>query len=188
MPKVVNNNILNGVSGKLGNNIVIRQSRRGIVMANKPKATLVVTPKQLAIRDKFSAASFYARESSKRAEVSDLYKEGITPKHNSVYSVAMSDYLSRPRVVLISTKNYKGAVGNQIQVTATDDFRIMSVSLEIKTASGEIVEQGEATPPTGLHSFWTYTATTANPSLAGSTITVTVTDMPGNEAVETVTV
>ena len=37
MPKAVNNNVLNGVSGKLGNNIVIRQTKLGTIVANKPK-------------------------------------------------------------------------------------------------------------------------------------------------------
>lgn len=180
MPRVVNNNLLAGVSGKLGDNIVIRQSARGIVMANKPKKSKKLSESQLAIRDRFSEAAFYAREQMKRAEAAAMYKSAVTPKLNSAYLVAMADYLSVPRVTAFNTSGYRGAIGDLIKVRASDDFRVMSVSLIIQSASGEELERGEAVFTTGVILDWNYTTKVANPSLAGTIVTVIVTDLPGN--------
>jgi len=39
MSKINNNPLLNGVSGMLGDVVVYRQVRGGVIMANKPKKT-----------------------------------------------------------------------------------------------------------------------------------------------------
>ncbi|MEJ1242225.1 hypothetical protein WBG78_29015 [Chryseolinea sp. T2] len=189
MPRVVNNNILAGVSGKLGNNIVIRQSARGIVMANKPKKrSTAVTESQLVVRDRFQEASFYAREQTSRPESLAIYKTGVTLKLNSAYLVAVSDYLKKPRITAFNASAYSGAVGDLIKVRASDDFRVVSVTLVITAASGEVLERGEAvfTSLGGLMD-WIYTTKVANPSVAGTTIAVIATDLPGNETSKTYT-
>ncbi len=58
MPKAVNNNVMNGVSGKPGNNIVIRQTNLGTVMANKPKRPKAPSVDQIKVRDRFFDAAY----------------------------------------------------------------------------------------------------------------------------------
>ena len=58
MPKAVNNNVLNGVSGKPGNNIVIRQTKLGTIVANKLKRQKPPSEDHVKVRDKFSDAAY----------------------------------------------------------------------------------------------------------------------------------
>lgn len=187
MPKVSNNNLLHGVSGKLGNNIVFRQSARGTVVANKPKKSKKISAAQVAVLDRFSDASYYASEQMKRPEAEALYKSAVTVKLNSGYLVAMTDYLTAPRITAIHTAEYQGAVGDVIKVRASDDFRVMFVTVVIRSATGEQLERGEATFPGDVHPDWVYTVKTVNPLLAGSTITVIAKDLPGNAVSQMVT-
>jgi len=159
------------------------------VMANKPKkSSKKVTESQLVVRDRFAEASFYAREQMSRPESLAIYKTGVTPKLNSAYMVAVSDYLKRPRITAFNASAYSGAVGDLIKVRASDDFRVVSVTLVISAASGEVLERGEAvfTSLGGLMDC-IYTTKVANPSVAGTTIEVIVTDLPGNETSKTYT-
>jgi hypothetical protein len=91
-----------------------------------------------------------------------------------------------PVVKSINTQNYKGAVSDKIAVRAIDDFRVVSVRVEIYAANGTLLETGNAEQTTnGLD--WTYTATQANNPLAGSKIKAIATDIPANEGILEVT-
>jgi hypothetical protein len=186
MPKVENNNLLHGVSGKLGNNFVIRQSAQGTVISNKPKRPEKSSEEQIFVRNRFSYASYYAREQMKR-EAGALYQAAITAKLNSGYAVAMSDYLKVPRIDLIDADGYHGSVGDVIKVRAWDDFKVVSVTLVIKGPSGEELERGEATFSTELQPEWLYTAKTAFAKSAGTTVTAIAKDLPGNATSRTLT-
>ena len=66
-------------------------------------------------------------------------------------------------------------------VRAVDDFRVTGVQVEIYSASGTLLEKGNAVQQVnGID--WTYTATQANNPLAGSKIKAIATDVPGNKA------
>ena len=79
----------------------------------------------------------------------------------------------------INKDSYHGAVGDTITIDATYDFKVATVSISIHNAAGALVEQGDAVLPVDKPD-WLYTATQANPALAGSKITATATDLPGN--------
>lgn len=187
MPKAVNNNVLNGVSGKLGNNIVIRQTKLGTIVANKPKRQKPPTADQVKVRDKFSDAAYYAREEVKVPESLAMYKAAVSARLKSPYAVAIADYLSPPRVRSIGSGAYRGTVGDVIKVRASDDFKVASVMVIIKSATGEELERGEATFRGGSQPDWTYATTVPNASLKDSTITAIAKDLPGNEGSLTVT-
>jgi hypothetical protein len=94
--------------------------------------------------------------------------------------------MSPPVVTSINTRNYKGTVGNKIVVSAIDDFRVVSVQVEIYAANGTLLEEGNAeTDDTGT--VFTYTATQANNLLTGSKVVATATDVPRNEGILEVT-
>lgn len=187
MPKAVNNNVLNGVSGKLGNNIVIRQTKLGTIVANKPNRQKPPSENQVKVRDKFSDAAYYAREEIKVPESLDQYKAAVTARLRSPYAVAIADFLSPPRVRLIDSGAYRGTVGDVIKVRASDDFKVMSVMVIIKSDTGEELERGEATFRGGSQPDWTYAVTVANATLKDCTITAIAKDLPGNEGTLTVT-
>ena len=79
--------------------------------------------------------------------------------------------------------NYTGEEGSTIRIKATDDFEVADVQVKIANADGTLVEVGNAVLQSdGL--FWLYTATKLNESLQGDKITVTVSDIPGNNTIE----
>ena len=88
--------------------------------------------------------------------------------------------MSSPVVKSIGTGNYTGVIGSLIAVRAVDDFRVTGVQVEIYTASGALLEKGNAVQQVnGVD--WTYSATQANSPLTGSKIKAIATDVPGNE-------
>lgn len=94
--------------------------------------------------------------------------------------------MTPPVVKSINTQNYKGTVGEKIAVRATDDFRVVSVHVQIYAANGTLLEEGNAEADTnGLD--WIYTATQTNNPLTGSKIKATATDVPANEGILEVT-
>ncbi len=187
MPKAKNNPLLKGVSGKLGNTFGIRQTRYGIVIANKPGKPKGVGPVQRALRSRFMEAVDYARHQTKHAEGLALYKSRVTKRLNSAYTVALTDYLTKPQINVIDFEGYSGAVGQPIDVHASDDFQVDSVTIMIRNVGGEEIERGQATLLTNMKDHWVYTSVKENPSPKGSEVIILVRDIPGNISSATVT-
>ncbi len=55
------------------------------------------------------------------------------------------------------------------------------VQVSIRTATGELVEAGEAVLDPINRNRWIYTTRAINPALPGSSVEVTARDIPGNE-------
>lgn len=187
MSKIGNNPLLKKVSGKLGDTIVIRSTPNGPVMANAPKKPTTKTAKQTAVRKRFLDAIRYGKRQIAKDDVRAIYKTGVTAKLASAYTVAVSDFLKAPVVQQIDADQYTGAAGQLIRVHASDDFKVLSALVVIKSATGEEIERGEATVSADLTDVWIYTTTAQNPAPAGSTVTATVKDIPGNSATLSVT-
>jgi hypothetical protein len=62
------------------------------------------------------------------------------------------------------------------------------VTVSIRTAAGVLVEEGNAILNPLDRNKWIYTATQNNASLAGSIISATARDLPGNSGVLDITV
>lgn len=187
MPKIGNNPILKKVSGMLGDTVVFRQSADGPVMANAPKKPTSVNAAQVALRTRFLNAVHYGRRQMLKPEVKALYETGVDRKRKSPYTVAVTDYLSVPKITQIDTTQYLGQIGQPVNVFATDDFKVQSVQVSIQDSTGEEIEAGEATASEELLDVWIYTTKAANISLTGTMITVTVRDIPGNVVTQTLT-
>ncbi|MBC8315336.1 MAG: hypothetical protein ISR55_13400 [Bacteroidetes bacterium] len=92
----------------------------------------------------------------------------------------MRDYLTPPVVKIIDATAYNGQPGDKIQVTAIDDFNIVSVRLTIEQADGSEIETGLCIPDeNGIH--WHYTATETNTIEPGQKVLAAATDTPGNK-------
>jgi hypothetical protein len=180
-----NNSLVTGkLKGTLGKELVFRDWEGKTVVAKAPKKREGdPTAKQAEIQQKFLLASRYARAIIKSTDKSmaEAYATVLRPRQN-VYSRALEDFLNPPDVLSINTRNYKGIAGNTIVVRAIDDFRVVSVQVEIYSANGTLLEEGKAEQDKyGLD--WMYTATQANATLAGTKITAIATDVPGNEGI-----
>ncbi|MEJ1241441.1 hypothetical protein WBG78_25060 [Chryseolinea sp. T2] len=187
MSKIKNNPILQKVTGMLGETIVFRRGPTGPVMANAPKKPESLHANQVAARDRFLDAVQYAKRQTAKDEVKAMYATGISRRLPSAYQVAVTDYLSVPKIKQIDADAYQGGPGQVINVHASDDFKVDSVAVVIKSAAGEEIERGQAMLTEDKRDVWLYTTTSATPLLAGTTVTVSVRDIPGNLAIRTLT-
>jgi hypothetical protein len=181
-----NNSLVTGkLRGSLGKELVFREWEGKTVVAKAPKSREGdPTPEQAKVQEQFFFASRYARAIVRSPDkgLAEAYATVLRPRQN-VYSRALEDFLTPPVVKSIHTRNYKGTVGDKIAIRAIDDFRVVSVRVEIVAANGTLLEEGIAELNTNGIDY-TYTATQANPApagLVGSKIIVIATDVPGNE-------
>ena len=177
------NSLVTGkISGTLGKELVFREWDGKTVVAKAPKKRKgEPTPSQAETQEKFLLASRYARAIVRSPDkgLAEAYATVLRRRQN-VYSRALEDFLSPPVVISINTRNYKGTLGDKIVVRAMDDFRVVSVRVEIVAANGTLLEEGKASEDANTLD-WTYTATQANSLLAGSKVIAIATDVPGNE-------
>lgn len=178
MAKVADNIVTTGLSGKLGNQLVFRNRDGKTYVSKAPKKSDKTTEAQLEHRLKFQEAVLYAKNAIKDETTKELY-DSSKKDGKSVYNIAVADFLNAPQINEIDVTNYNGQIGSYIQVRATDDFDVVAVTVTIQNADGSLVESGNAMLQPGS-SWWRYTATAANESLASDKITVRATDIPGN--------
>ena len=134
------------------------------------------------MRSRFQEAVIYGKSVLTDPTTKALYEEKTAPG-KSAYNVAVADYFNAPNIKEVDLSNYTGEEGSTIRIKATDDFEVADVQVKIANADGTLVEVGNAVLQSdGL--FWLYTATKLNESLQGDKITVTVSDIPGNNTIE----
>ncbi|GAB4379216.1 MAG: hypothetical protein Kow0042_28360 [Calditrichia bacterium] len=179
MAKVAKNLVLHGASGKLGDQIVIKQWRGGTVLAAAPGPREgEPTAAQRAQHERFQQAIIYGKAQIADPEAKAEYaaKAGET---RSAFNVAVADFFHAPQIDEIDVTGYSGQAGESIRVRVTDDFKVTQVQLSIVNADGSLVEQGEAVQQAnGID--WVYTTTAGNPDISGDKIIVRASDKPGN--------
>jgi hypothetical protein len=181
MAKSKDNIVTKGFSGTIDRTLTFRQRAGKTIVGKLRRASSVAaTDKMLAVRAKFKSSVAYAKKAIKNLVTKALYQAGIKVGQ-SAYNVAVADAFNPPKVESIQATGYHGAVGDTITVQATDDFKVATVSVSVQNAAGNLVEQGNAVMQVN-ELDWLYTITQANAALAGSKITATATDLPGNSA------
>jgi hypothetical protein len=97
----------------------------------------------------------------------------------TVWNVAVADYMKKPQIKEIDIHNYKEQKGNTIRVVARDNYRVAGVIVSIVDARGFDVESGMAVEMPN-NCDWVYKAMEPNPYMQDGRIVVRVTDSPGN--------
>lgn len=137
------------------------------------------TAAQLEVRGRFNQGVAYAKAVMKDPALKALYA-AAAKGDQSAYNVAVKDAYKAPEITKISTDLYTGQPGSTVTVRAIDDFKVASVRVQIYTAIGDLVEQGEAVlQVNGLD--WLYTATVVNDPVQGCRIRAVAKDLPANE-------
>jgi hypothetical protein len=161
---------------------------------NQTVFTVITVPKKSKSKkkqdsiDAFRDANTWAKNKLKEPGMKELYSKGINSKLSNAHTVAVCDKLHPPVIHYINVEKFRGAVGDEIRVKATDDFQVTEVELSIMNGNGKIIEKGAAVPYGRNHSIWIYTVKVTNPSPVGTVITATAYDRPGNRAVKKVTI
>jgi hypothetical protein len=182
MARVINNPLLQGISGKLGETHVYKRLPNGMtVMANAAAKRRKISKKQKASSERFKEASYYAKVKMADPVMKAEYKKGVTYNKSSPYRVALTDYLNAPVVHYIKASGYTGAIGELISIKATDDFRVTAVSIQIISPDGLVLETGQAEQNPRKRHMWKYRTTVANAQVAGTKIKVVAIDLPQNK-------
>ncbi len=171
------------LSGVFGESVSFRKVNGKVVAINRPKRKLSSpTPAQEDVQRQFLSGSKYAKLMLADPEQSKKYAAGITDKKTSVYAVALNDFLIAPVVQGIDAIDYTGAAGDLLTIKAIDDFMVTRVKVSISDASGALIEVGEASRKSLSENTWEYKTSVAIAPLAGTKITATAFDQPGNRA------
>jgi hypothetical protein len=175
MAKSLNNIVMHGASGKLGNQIVFRQGKGGqTIIAVKPAAGRNFNATQQVHQDAFRNAIAYA----KTAKDENIYLTKAQGTTMTAFNAAVADWFNKPEVLEIDTANWTGNPGQTIRVKAQDDISVTKVHVQIADGTG-ILEQGDAVAADGL--WWEYTTTATVPTVTTATVKATVYDLPGND-------
>jgi hypothetical protein len=183
MPKINDNFLVKGARGNMSKQFVYKTRGNNTHIAKMPVRNRKIesTERQLEIRDLFTEASAYATGAIDSPELKKEY-EKKAPAGVTAFNMALRDFLKPPVVKSIDASMYDGSVSSTIAVKARDDFRVASVTVSIKTAAGALVEEGAALLNPINRNQWIYSAVKSNASLAGSIISATARDVPGNKA------
>jgi hypothetical protein len=98
----------------------------------------------------------------------------------TLFNVAIRDYMSPPSVEKIKAGRYEGKPGDVITVDARDKYKVTGVIISIVNARNQEVECGIGV----LNPFkcfeWNFEAKESNPLWQGGRIVVEIRDLPGN--------
>ncbi|WP_343700931.1 hypothetical protein [Chitinophaga sp.] len=167
----VNNIILHGASGKLGN-VVFRKLHGKLVICKAPAPSSVPpSEKQLQGRERFKAAQQYAAKVIETPHLRAIYAARAKGARK-VYHMALQDACHAPQILEV-------AAGPQIVMRVRDNFRVQAVQVVILTAEGDVWEEGPATQKTNKFD-WMYMVRKTPPE--EMQLHIIATDLPGNTA------
>lgn len=177
--EVINNDLVKGASGSVGDQLVYRQRGEKTIIAKRPRPkSTPATEAQIAVQERFFNGALYGK-----AVIADPARKAVyqakTNGYQSAYNLAVSDFCKSPEIKVCDSDNYSGEIGDKIRIRAIDDFKVESVRLEITDSTNSTLEEGAAQlDENGVD--WIYTTTAENPFLPGTKLIVSATDIPGN--------
>lgn len=175
MAKVRNNIVMQGLSGLLGNQLLIRQDKAGrTIIGARPKYNVnrVLSETQKQHHHNFREAVAYAQSARSTAVYID--KAEGTPMNP--YNVALADWFHAPEILEIDLGSWSGQPNQIIRIKALDDVLVTRVDVHIHDSAGAALEQGSATQVDSM--WWQYTTrATGSGSL---TVLAAAQDMPGH--------
>ncbi|RWU10571.1 hypothetical protein [Pedobacter chitinilyticus] len=182
-----NNPIVDGASGRFGNNLVFRKRGNRTVMAVRPSVSeRVPTEDQMTQRFLFMEASFYAKSVLENPVLKAAY-QAKAKEGQSAYNVAFKDYLTAPILHKLDWSKYTGELGSTLTGRITDVLAVTTVKMSLFDVNDVLIEEGLAVQ-SELKLDWVYTATVAHTPVVGTRILVQMTDTPGNVYVEEVVI
>lgn len=185
---IANDNILvRNIFGGIGKQVVFRQRGDKTIIAKWPTVdkNRIPTAGQSTARQAFQDAVYFAQEVRRNENLTAIYRK-LARKGQSIYHAAISDAKKAPELSKPQLKDYYGRPGDPLTITAEDNYKVARVHCSIFSAAGQLLESGEAIEEETSFN-WTYTATTENTQLSGTTIRFSAFDIPENETVLAVT-
>lgn len=179
---VTDNDLVDGVSGRVGSKIVYR-TVKGITLATRrPKPYATSTEKQIEHRETFKLATEFARRIMLDPAAKEEYKKmaGNKPFHNA-FSEAVRDYFTPPVIKSVDVSEYNGSAGSALPIRVAGFNKIVSINVTITDASNNVIETGEAYSIPG-EIDWKYFTLNEIAIVPGLKITIVAKDRPGQKA------
>jgi len=174
MAIVKDNILMQLVRGTLGKQFTIYERNGQIIMAVKRgPSKKKPTQKQLEARHRMTIASARAQRLMADPEIKAYYESLAGPGQNA-YNMAVKDAYHSPEVQNIRLE------GEDVVVTAKNEFRVAEVEVKVIDAEGVIIERGQAV--LGRNRVHWYYKTTALP--AGGKVVVVAENLPGYQTVK----
>jgi hypothetical protein len=145
--KVVDNILVRGLSGKLGDQVVFRRLRDGrTIVCNMPDfSNRKLSQGQKDHHKRFQAAAAYAREAARTNPIYAQLAEGTL---KNPYNVALGDWFHAPVIQRVERQ------GETLRIQATDDAMVAGVRVIILDEAGKVVEKGKGIRGEG--DWWEY--------------------------------
>jgi hypothetical protein len=176
---IANDNVLTrNQRGRLGNIIFRRWGENTVASVVPDYSKIKWSAAQRNNRNRFRDAMVYARRALSDPKVYQYYKKKKRGMQ-TVWNVAVADYMKRPQITEIDVSRYQGLRGNIIRVKAKDNYFVAGVVVRIFNAHGVEVESGMAVSMSG-RGDWIYKALEENRGWKGGQVVVRVSDSPGN--------
>ena len=174
MAKVRKNIFVQGLSGSLGKQLVLKQGRNGTIVSKYPEfdENRTFTEAQVNRQNKFREAVAYA----KNAKGLEIYIEKAKLSNRLPYHVAISDFSNPPEIREVDVSAWNGQAGQVIRIMAVDDVLVTQVHVSIMDDAGTVYEEGAAVQDDDV--WWHYVTTTMAKHSAH--VIVKVRDLPGN--------
>jgi hypothetical protein len=171
------NIVLKGFHGKVGAWVVRRWGDSTVISLRPSTRHRKWSKLQKLNRKRFKEAMAYAARVLLDPVMWTYYAKK-RKKKQTVYNVAVADYMLNPTIEKIDVSEYEGKKGDPIVVVAYDKYAVASVVVTILDAQGLEIESGAAvcdyTPG------WTYTTVRKNLNWRSCKVVVEVSDRPGN--------
>jgi hypothetical protein len=185
MPESKGNFIVHGLTGTFpGIGTFHRRGNKTFLRKIRAKPSVPDSDKQSAVKQRFAQCIKYARAAIKDPVIKAAYSAAAKPG-KSAFNRAFSDAFYPPKINTVKTDNYQGRPGDSLTVEVIDDFKVAAVHICIHDATFRLIEQGDAVMQVN-EIDWLYVATAVSESPAGTMITATATDLPGNITTHTV--
>lgn len=176
MAKVKKNVVMNGLSGMLADQVVVKQDKAGrTIITVKPtfRDDREFSEAQQEQIEAFREAAQYAKVAAKTEAI---YAEKAEDTPRSGYNVAIADWFHEPEVDEIDLSGWTGQAGQSIRIKALDDVKVERVTVLITDEADVLIEQGAAVQEDGL--WWVYTTTQA--ASGQPKVMAVARDLPGN--------
>ena len=180
MASVKLNPILEQIRGQIGD-LVFKHIRDKAIVSRKPnREGVTLSEAQKAQNERFRQAALYGKVILAEPEARALYEAAAEKDNKPLFSLAVADFLNAPSIGEVDVSDYSGSVGDQLIITARDDFEVVGVQVMLSDTDGNEIECGEAVPAAG--GDWVYTATEAVATGTTVRIGVAARDRPGGIA------
>ena len=177
MAESTDNYVTKGLKGTIGKKNTYRQRGGKTFVSDYPRPTSVPpTQKLRSVRANFADCIAYAKAAINDPILKAKY-QAEAKGGQTAFNVATSDALNHPELINIIKSSHQESPETEIITSSTDDIKEATITVSIHQATGELLEQGNASVQPGTND-WIYRP--ANPIPAGSRISLASRDLPKN--------